>query len=172
MIVGVFFSEIGIKLLVYFSDVDPQLEKIRDHLADIDEWSKEEFFRMSRTLRDYPYTITADKVDLQYLRSFLLKKQDFLVRLLENPNILEHESFTHLLRSVFHLTEELANRGDVTQLPKTDLEHLINDIRRAYVQLVRQWLDYMRYLKDNYPFLFSFYMRTNPFDQETSPIVQ
>jgi hypothetical protein len=32
-------------------------------------------------------------------------------------------------------------------------------------------LDYMKYMKENYPYLFSFAMRTNPFDREASPIV-
>jgi hypothetical protein len=33
---------------------------------------------------------------------FLLEERDFLLRLLENPTLLEHESFTDLLRAVFH----------------------------------------------------------------------
>jgi len=32
-------------------------------------------------------------------------------------------------------------------------------------------VDYMRYMKDNYPYLFSLAMRTNPFDRKTSPII-
>jgi hypothetical protein len=40
----------------------------------------------------------------------LLSKRDFLVALMENPNLLEHESFTDLLWAVFHLVEELAVR--------------------------------------------------------------
>jgi len=38
--------------------------------------------------------------------------------------------------------------------------------------LVHQWLDYMKHLKDNYPYLFSLAMRANPFDQDASPIVK
>jgi len=91
---------------------------------------------------------------------------------LENPNLLEHESFTELLRAVFHLAEELANRNDVWQLPMSDKEHLAGDIKRAYVLLVAEWLDYMKYLKDNYPYLFALAMRTNPFDQEASAVVK
>ena len=99
-------------------------------------------------------------------------KSNFLLRLLENPNLLEHESFTKLLRAVFQLTEELAQRKDVRKLPDTDYTHLEGDIKRAYVLLVDEWLDYMKYLKDNYPYLFSLAMRTNPFDQNVSPIVE
>jgi hypothetical protein len=94
------------------------------------------------------------------------------VRLLENPTLLEHESFTDLLRAVFHLAEELAYREDLSQSPGTDRAHLEGDINRAYHLLVHQWLDYMEYLKMNYPYLFSLAMRTNPFDRQASPIVK
>ena len=172
MIVGIFFSEMGTKLLTYLSDLDPELDKIREEFTTIDEWTNNEFSRVSKVLQNYNYVIIIDKLDLEYLRRFFLKERSFLVRLLENPSLLEHESFTHLLRSVFHFAEELSSRKKVSQLPKTDLEHLANDIKRVYTQLVQQWLDYMKYLKNNYSFLFSFSMRTNPFNQEASPIIQ
>lgn len=86
--------------------------------------------------------------------------------------MLEHESFTELLQAVFHLTEELAHRKDVTQLPDADYQHLANDTKRAYILLVHEWLEYMNYLKDNYPYLFSLAMRTNPFDQDASVVIK
>jgi hypothetical protein len=85
--------------------------------------------------------------------------------------LLEHESFTDLLRAVFHVTEELLSREGLADLPAPDREHLVRDAERAYAFLVRQWLDYMRHLKDNYPYLFSLAMRTNPFDRDATPIV-
>jgi uncharacterized membrane protein YgdD (TMEM256/DUF423 family) len=54
----------------------------------------------------------------------------------------------------------------------TPIEHLANDVKRAYVLLSQQWLDYMKHLKENYPFLFSLAMRTNPYDQNASSIIQ
>lgn len=56
-------------------------------------------------------------------------------------------------------------------MPSNDLQHLAGDIKRAYIRLAGEWLDYMKYLKDNYPYLFSLAMRMNPFDQNASPIV-
>lgn len=35
-----------------------------------------------------------------------------------------------------------------------------------------EWIAYMQYLKKHYPYLFSFALRINPFDQEASPIVR
>jgi hypothetical protein len=172
MVIGTFFSEVGTRLVAYFSDFDPKLDKIRKELVVTNDWSEQEFSSVSKRLKNYDYRVEIQKVDLEVLRSFLDGKRDFLLRLLENPNLLEHESFTELLRAVFHLAEEFAAREDVRRLPDTDCEHLCGDINRAYILLVHQWLDYMKYLKDNYPYLFSLAMRTNPFDQDASPIVK
>jgi hypothetical protein len=135
-------------------------------------WSQKEFLDMSKRLKAYDYAIDIQKADLNGLRIFLGEKLDLLLRLLENPTLLEHESFTDLLWAVFHLAEELAARDNVTKLPHADYEHLAGDIKRVYVLLVHQWLNYMEHLKDNFPYLFSLAMRTNPFDREASPIVQ
>jgi hypothetical protein len=172
MVIGVFFSEIGTDLVTYFSDFDPKLDKIKQELIVRPNWSEKEFSAVSKRLKSYDYGVEIQKVELEYLRDFLIGKRDFLLRLLENPNLLEHESFTELLRAVFHLTEELQGRKDISQLPDSDYEHLTADIKRAYVLLVQHWLDYMKHLKDNYPYLFSLAMRTNPFDQSASPIVK
>jgi len=171
MVIGAFFSEIGTKLLAYLSDFDPQLDEIRNNLIVTDDWSEDQFSNVSKRLKNYDYGIEIQKVDLENSRDFLLGKRDFLLRLLENPILLENESFTDLLRAVFHLTEELDYREDIKQLPDTDYKHLIGDVERAYTLLVHEWLNYMKYMKDNYSHLFSLAMRTNPFDQEASPIV-
>jgi len=172
MIIGAFFSEVGTRLLTLFSDFDPCLDEIKKNLIVTNGWSDQQFADVHRRLRGYVYGIDIQLVDLKNLNTLLAGEREFLLRLLENPNLLEHESFTELLWAIFHLLEELANRPDFTGLPKEDCEHLGNDIKRAYVLLVHQWLDYMRHLKDNYPYLFSLAMRTNPFDQNASPIIQ
>lgn len=172
MVIGTFFSEVGTKLLAYFSDFDSKLDTIRRELVVTTDWSAQEFLSVSTRLKNYDYGVEIQKINLEELRTFLVGKRDFLVRLLENPILLEHQSFTELLRAVFHLTEELTVREHLIQLPTTDYAHLAGDIKRAYVLLVHQWLDYMKYLKDNYPYLFSLAIRTNPFDQNASAIVR
>lgn len=171
MVIGAFFSEVGTKLLIYFSDWDPKLENIRTDLVVRDNWSPREFLEVSKRLKTYDYTIDIHKADLKGLHKFLGAKLDFLVRLLENPALLEHESFTDLLWAVFHLAEELAARESFSRLPDADYKHLAGDIHRIYFLLVHQWLTYMEHLKDNFPYLFSLAMRTNPFDRQASPVL-
>jgi hypothetical protein len=123
---------------------------------------------MNNQLRNYEYKINIDMINLKDLRDFFMRKSVFLIRLLENPNLLEHESFTEVLRAVFHIVEELEHRKNIKQLSKNDRNHIAGDVKRAYNLLVFEWLSYMKYLKDNYPYLFSFAMRLNPFDENAT----
>jgi hypothetical protein len=171
MVIGAFFMEVGTKLLTYISDLDPELESIRSSLVVDEDWSDQEFSRVSKSLKGYGYGIDMEKLDLEYLSILLQKERDFIIGLVENPILLEHESFTDLLLEVFHLSEELESRSCLIGLPATDLAHIQRDITRVYGYLVNEWLDYMLYLKNDYPHLFSLAIRTNPFDRTASPIV-
>ncbi len=171
MVIGAFYSEVGTNLLIYFSNFDPSIDQIKRDLIVTKEWTHEEFLDVSKKLKQYNYGVTVNKLDLERLHSFLVEKRFFLVRLLENQNLLEHETFTDLLWAVFHLTEELDARKQFKDLPDTDVDHLKVDVERVYSQLVDQWVEYMEHLKDSYPYLFSLAMRTNPFDETATPIV-
>ena len=71
------------------------------------------------------------KIDLRELKEFMVSQGDFLTRLLENPTLFEHELFTELLRTVFHLYEELAYRKKISMLVETDMKHIMGDIERC-----------------------------------------
>ncbi len=171
MVIGSFFSEVGTQLLKSFSTFALHEDQIRNDLVKNNDWSNKAFTDIQKHLKSYDYQVESQKGGLESLKNFLLEKRGFLLVLLENPNLLEHESFTELLWAVFHLTEELAFRTDLKELPKTDHQHLSADIKRAYTLLISEWLAYMRHLKTNYPYLFSLAARMNPFDPEASPIV-
>jgi hypothetical protein len=172
MVIGAFFSGMGTRLLAALSELDPKRERLRGELVVGKEWAGQEFARVSKWLREYEYEVEIERVDWESLKELLLGNMSFLLRLLENPNLLEHESFTELLQAVFHLAEELGARGSLKGLPGADYRHLGGDIKRVYEQLVGQWLSYMEYLKGNYPYLFSLALRTNPFDERASPVVR
>lgn len=172
MVIGAFFSEVGIRLLNMISQWDPQVEKIQgDALAQKESLDKN-FQRICMHLNNHNYGIDENLANWTGLKSFLVPKRDFLLRLLENPNLLEHESFTDVLWAVFHLAEELEAREDLETLPDTDYMHLRGDVKRVYGQLTQQWFKYMEHLKNAYPYLFSLSLRKNPFDRSATPIVQ
>ena len=172
MVIGAFFSEVGTGLLIYFSDFDLDPDKLRKNLIITGDWSEKQFLSTEKLVRKYEYVVESQKGDLVELKVFLAARKNFLLQLLENQNLLEHEKFTDLLWAVFHLTEELSCRRDLLALPDSDYRHLSGDIRRAYSLLIYEWLEYMKHLKNNYPYLFSLAVRTNPFDINASPEVK
>lgn len=170
MVIGVFFSEVGTELLGEISKFDSKSRKTSNKLIINANWADEDFINAKKEIenRKYHLEIHGDIPDsLKFLsdtKEFLTGKRKFLLALLENPNLLEHETFTELLRAVFHLTEELEKRKNIYQLPYADYDHLNLDTERAYNLLIFEWLEYMEHLMNNYPYLFSLAMRTNPFD--------
>ncbi len=173
MVIGAFFSEVGATLLEILSRLDHGLdEKQNDFMGDIGLSPAQNFSRAARCLREHHLSIDVKKVEWEKLRIFLLERRSFMLGLLENQNLLEHESFTDTLWSVFHLTEELNARKSFDGLPETDYQHLSGDANRVYGLLAAQWLDYMGHLRDNYPYLFSLALRMNPFNRNASPVVK
>ena len=164
MVIGAFYSEVGSDLARTLSEFDTGVAELRARLAGAGDWDGPEFLQASKRLRGAAYAMNPRLGDLAALRSRLVAKREFLLRLLENPNLLEHAAFTDLLWAVFHLTEELSLRSDLAALPDSDLEHLAGDLKRAYALLVAEWLLYVRHLKHDYPYLFSLAIRTNPFN--------
>ena len=171
MVLGVFFSEVGYKLLGRFSNHDHVAGDVKKHLLVRFNWTAERFSTVLNLIRGSKVGVDAAALDLKELDAFLSGKRDFLLGLIENPVLMEHENFSDALLSVFHLLDELQSRNDLATLPKSDVKHLEGDINRAYKKLIVQWIVYMKHLKIEYPYLFSLAIRTNPFDKNASPVV-
>lgn len=162
MVIGMFFSATGRQLLSLLGDMVVDGREALARLAVAPDWTEGQLGAAADSLSEARFTLVASPENLQPLHDFLVTQREFLVRLLENPVLLEHETFTDLLWAVFHLEEELSARTSLADLPAADLQHLAGDSHRAYGQLLRQWLAYMLHLRRTYPFLFSFEARTNP----------
>jgi len=172
MLVGVFFTEIGDQLVRLFIGYDNRIESIREKFLIDNGWTVADFNHLRRSLQKAEFSIDPSLLDLAVLKDFLQEKGEILIRLIENPDILDHESFTELLWAIIHLRDELMARHTLTGLPETDIEHLANDSQRAYNYLVRQWVQHLQHLKRQYPYLFSLSLRTNPFSENPSSIVK
>ncbi len=171
MVIGAFFSEVGTSLLGYLSNFDNNSLKNNEYLLVAGNWSKKDFSAAIRFADNLAPEINSQKGNLKDLRDFLVEKKTFMLRLLENQNLLEHDSFTDLLWAVFHLSEELIARPELSGLSDTDYMHLSGDIERAYANLICEWLKYKKHLTNDYPYLFSLAVRVNPFKTNPSPEV-
>jgi hypothetical protein len=172
MVIGTFFSEVGMELLRRFSDFVENADQLENEVLINPNWDKKSFREAQSKAASFKYDIVFDVEGLGQLRDFLKEKHSFLVRLLENPILLENQRFTDLLWAVFHLSEELNFRESLHNLPQGDIAHLKVDLRRAYSRIISEWIVYTEHLKGRYPFLFSLASRINPLNPKSSPIVQ
>jgi hypothetical protein len=163
MVIGAFFSEVGNYLLADLIRYFDNREEVSRHLALAANWTAADFKRADAFAYHLKIDLDINRIDLGELKRFLSGKRSYLLTLLENPNLLEHDRFTDLLWATTHLDEELEARTSLKGLPEADLQHLAVDIQRMYDHLASEWLDYVQHLKANYPFLFSLVLRTHPF---------
>ena len=171
MVIGAFFSEVGTVLLGMLSTYDTQLDDIRADVRLEAGWTDEQFAAVRLRLAAGHGVTDSRRADLAELRDFLAERRVFILALLQNPSLLEHESFSELLWAVLHLTEELVGRPSLVGLPEPDLNHLSGDISRAYRLLMERWLAYMDHLSQSYPYLYSLAVRSNPLDPSAEVVI-
>jgi len=171
MLIGLFFSEVGTDLLKSCFEFDNGAKNLKKILLVDSSWDDNKFRITIKAIKQHSFTIDESRSDLNKLQKQLQKQRSFLMGLLANPNLLEHDDFTDLMWAVFHLAEELDFREDFMELPNADYAHLGKDISRAYGLLVREWLVYMSYLRKYYPYLFSLAVRNNPFNDNRLIII-
>lgn len=171
MVAGAFFSEVGNKLLAKLVRCYDQHDKICPCLDVSKDWTSSDYKKARDFIDNLGNKPNCSNIDLDELRGFLIQKRSFILRLLENPNVLEHEHGSNLLWAVLHLTEELEARASLGDLPQSDLDYLASSIHRVYRLLAAEWISYMEYLKSDHPFLFSLILRIHPFQKKPSPVV-
>jgi hypothetical protein len=171
LVIGTFFSTEGTPLLAMLAKADPNVAELRRELVIRDTWTPAQFRELHTYLAGHPCSVSIDRLDLHLFREFLFAHEEFVLRIVENPMVFEHESFTGLMLALGHLTEELKARKGLASLPAADLVHLERDANRVYAALIDEWLRYMEYIHGQYPYLFSLAMRTNPFDESASVVV-
>lgn len=172
MVISAFYADCGIELIKMLNTFCLDGAEWKEYMKVGQHWKKADFDAARAATARRDISMDSQYGSLVELRSLLNGKREHLLRLLENPAILEHEQFSQILWTVFHIAEELFYRGDeLDDLPDADYAHLSNDLQRSYKVLILQWLDYMEHLSIRYPYMFSLAVRNNPFDEEARVIV-
>lgn len=171
IVISSFFSEVGTDVIEMFNPSITEIEEISSFLNMNQTWDDATFKHVSKTMEGYSYHVKITQDLLSMLKTQLPKKKEYILSLFSNPNLLEIDTFTNMLWALYHITDELENRDDITKLPDTDLEHLSIDIIRIYGMLLCEWIKYMKHLKVKYPYLWSLAIRTNPFAKNKSVII-
>jgi hypothetical protein len=172
MVIGVFYNDIGVDFIKSCNNFIQDIIDTGSHLTISAKWSDKEFNSARNNIAISPKQFNLNPDTLALVNNLLIEKKNNLLSMLENPNLLEHESFTDLLWAMFHLSDELSHRKSFNNLPQADLDHLKVDIHRAYLHVIKEWVSYMKHLKKDYPYLFSVAVRTNPFNPEADIIVR
>lgn len=170
IITGLFYSEIGNKILNVLMLYTESAQEIRESINVHRDWTEKEYHHLVFYFKNYEYIINPENIDFNIISTILNEKKDFLVRLLEHPALLEDETFTELLRAIFHLHEEFTYRLNAEKLSKNDLTHLANDLSRIFSHIIVQWLSYMRHLQAHHNYLFLYSVAINPFKNTANEI--
>jgi hypothetical protein len=171
MAISAFFGEVGSSLVVMFRNCGTLPAQLTQSLRDLAAWDGRQFAGAMKAARTSDIAIGHSAGLFAGMKSTLHANRSALLRMLGNPNLIEHDTFTDMLWALFHLTDELSARDDFDALPESDLLHLSIDAKRAASELFAQWIGYMWHLKSDYPYLFSLEARRNPFDSGVSVIV-
>ena len=177
MLMSTFFSEVGNDLIKQLSTAN-KYKASTENLKSIKDWDEKDFDNKLAELKDASLDFQADisaedrEEFLENLRTLLAGKREFIINLINNPNLLEKEEFTELTNAILHLDEELEHRKNLELVTDTDFGHLNGDMKRVYDKLVYEWVNYLKYLYKNYPYMIALVVRTNPFDEDADVYVK
>ena len=177
MLMSTFFSEVGNELISQLSAAN-KYKASTENLKSIKNWEdkdyKNKLDELKNTTIDFQADIALENREefLENLRNLLVSKREFIINLINNPNLLEKEEFTGLINAILHLDEELEHRKDLSLVTDTDFAHLNGDMHRVYNKLVYEWVYYLRYLNKHYPYMIALIIRTNPFDDDAEVYVK
>jgi len=175
MLIGLFYSEFGSDVFQAFVNSDSNIKDLEAGCRVQFKWEEADYNKLRKEIEKHDHQVDVSKIDLHGLKENLSSHKDLLLNLIANPNLLEHESFSELLMSLFHLQEELAMRDvfeDQSQMDQYDLDHLKVDIERVYGHISVEWVRYMKHLKEHYPYLFLTACVKNPYDNRKEAVIE
>lgn len=155
MLTSSFFSDGGTELLRKIISCSTKPSEVRSLIAVDASWEKSDYVAAIQSARAANLSVRCSIEDLRDIQQILAENRMSMLVIASNPVLLEHEEFTDMLWSVFHLTDEFTYRGDLDKIPSSHLEHLDDDAERALRGLILNWLCNMRHLQEEYPYLFT-----------------
>lgn len=163
MTIGVFYGEVGSQLIAQVLAVMENRSDLAGAVRSALPLSESAYRKLLRDIVALTPRFSEEPASMERLRSFLVQKRGLVLDFLRSGDLLEHERFAELLWAVLHLADELAARDRLADLPAEDVRHLHGDCVRVLRLLIPAWADYVRHLRDDYPYMYAFVLRVNPF---------
>lgn len=170
MLVGVFYTEIGGRILQEFVMASNPIKECKEISSIEDSMWNENFPKALEKLKaSCQYKVDLNKINIRELKEELHESKDLLITFITNESLHDHETFTDMIMSLLHLKEEIDSRCclEIEEYEKT---HIESDMAVAYRYLTIEWCEYMSYLNKNYPNLFIKALINNPFDTRDKKI--
>ncbi len=163
MMIEVFFGGIGFDILRILAGSDLAIEEIQDDFVIDEKWKKRVF---KKKIKSYKPDLALTGDDLEEILHILESEKDDIQRMIENPMLLEHDTFSELLMAVFHMYKELSLRIDLGKLSELDKRHLLGDAERVYLLLCVEWIEYLNHMRVHYPYMYNLSLRVDPYGEE------
>lgn len=154
MLVGIFFTEVGSKLMHLIIDAD---KDAKNYILSFEDLNK-----VKSAVEKHKYKVDINELDIDSIKKLVQDNSSLFINLISNENILQHQIFTDLLMSVIHLRDEIIFIENDTD-GEIDIRHIENDVIRVYKNITIQWVHYLEYLEKFYPYLYNNAIRVNPF---------
>ena len=98
VVISAFYSEIGTQSICSLSTFVKNIEDLKALLNVDISWTDKDFKIATQNINSFQYEISCRNGDLESLKKLLLHKKSFLLSMFENSNLLEHDTFTEMLR--------------------------------------------------------------------------
>lgn len=149
MVIEVFFTGLGFDMLKIFASSDSNIEQVEDTFVMDKNWKMR---TMKKNMLSYIPDLNLTSKEYTTLQDTISYKSEKIERLIENPMLIEHDTFSDLLMAIYHFYKELVGISDFNKLSKNEEIKLKKDAERVYLLLCIEWIEYLNHTKTHYPY--------------------
>ncbi len=151
MLTSNFFTEMGVSLmrvLISAADYGEGVQKVFGENMVHDDQS---LLQAKDVLHRCKVHVSLTKEVYEAAKKIIMERRTTLLVISSNPLLLDHEDFTEMLWSIFHLIDEFQLRNNFNELTEEDRHHLENDFSNLLKGLLVCWTSNMLFVKETYP---------------------
>lgn len=149
MLTSAFFTEVGEELLQLLVEASDSYKQMTDLFDDVPDEAE-----LKMHIKDMKLHVKLTSERAIELRNTLDVHYMFITINASNPALLEHEKYTDMLWSIYHLRDELKMR-DLDRMTKEERKHLEIDATRVLNNLLINWVSHVRYVQKEYPYFYA-----------------
>lgn len=151
MLTSAFFTELGGELLFSLAEISDGMDEVVNIMKENDIKDEKSLAHVQKLIKDVDIKVHLTEEDYNSTQELIKERHEILLTITSNPVLLEHENFTKLLWSIFHLVDEFALRGDYATLRPEEIAHLESDFSDTLEKLLINWSGNLLYVKTYYP---------------------